>query len=49
MTATNRLDEIANGFQATKILFAAAELRLFDLVRGPGAPVEEIADQTGGP
>jgi len=45
MTATDRLDEIANGFQAAKILLAAAELRLFDLLRGPGAPVEEIADQ----
>ena len=43
-----RLDEIASGFQAAKVLFAAAELRLFDLLREPGASAEEIARATGG-
>jgi SAM-dependent methyltransferase len=48
MTVMNRLDEISNGFQAAKILLAAAELRLFDLLQSPGAPLQEIADQTSG-
>ncbi len=48
MTQTTRLDDISNGFQAAKILLAAAELRLFDLLHGAGAPVEEIAHKTGG-
>jgi SAM-dependent methyltransferase len=44
----NRLDEISNGFQAAKVLLAAAELRLFDVLQGPGATVDEIAHRTGG-
>ncbi len=48
MTATSRLDEISNGFQAAKIRLAAAELRLFDLLQGRGAALEEIAERTGG-
>jgi SAM-dependent methyltransferase len=48
MTASNRLDEISNGFQAAKILLVAAELRLFDLLRGDGASVEKAAEQAGG-
>ena len=43
MTATNRLDEISNGFQAAKVLLAAAQLGLFDLIQGPGATVETLA------
>lgn len=44
----DRLDEISNGFQAAKVVLAAAELRLFDLLRSPGATVEELAHRTGG-
>jgi SAM-dependent methyltransferase len=48
MSVTSRLDEIANGFQAAKVLLAAAELRLFDLLREPGAAVTEVAERIGG-
>jgi SAM-dependent methyltransferase len=39
----NVLEQIASGFMEAKVLLAAAELRLFDALRGKGATAEEAA------
>lgn len=41
------LDRIAIGFQESKILLAAAELRVFDLLKGEGASLPALLAKTG--
>ncbi len=41
------LDRIATGFQEAKILLAAADLRVFDLLKGGGATIETMLERTG--
>jgi len=43
-----RLNEIANGYVRAKILLAAAELRIFDVLAGEGATAEDVLQVTGG-
>jgi SAM-dependent methyltransferase len=43
-----RLDRIASGFMEAKVLLAAAELRVFDLLKGAGATSEDLARRIGG-
>ncbi len=43
----DRLEQISNGFMQAKVLLAAAELRLFDRLKGKGATVAEIAAGSG--
>lgn len=46
--AIERLNQIAFGFMEAKILFAAAELGLFDLIEGPGTSAAAVAQSMGG-
>ncbi len=42
MTKLEQLEKIANGFMQAKILLAAAELRVFERLRAPGATAEAL-------
>lgn len=46
--AIERLNQIAFGFMEAKILFAAAELGLFDLIEGSGTSAATVAQAVGG-
>ena len=47
-TALERLQRIATGFQPAKVLFAAAELGLFEPILAAWRPAPEVAAEVGG-
>lgn len=47
--ALQRLNRAALGFMESKLLFAAASLRLFEQLRAEGATAEELASRLGAP
>lgn len=44
----DRLNRIANGYVEAKILLAAAELRIFDMLTGDGATAADVSREAGG-
>jgi len=44
----DKLEQIVNGFTEAKILLAAAELKIFDHLRTPGATAAEVSEKIGG-
>ena len=47
MTPEERAYELANGFRATQVVYAAAELRIHDLIAGGHQTVDELTAATG--